>query len=74
MDRELLKEADFARFAGKAVTLSLYKAHAGAGTLHGILEGAEDGDIVIRDEGGTSVRLPRAQVAKVRLNPWAGEI
>jgi ribosome maturation factor RimP len=68
LDRELLKDADFARFAGRAVTLSLYRARDGRKTIRGTLEGLDDGDIVIRGEDGAVIRTPRAQAAKTRLD------
>lgn len=67
MDRELLKDADYVRFSGKTVEVKLYKALNGQKKIQGILEGLEDGKIVITDEKNQRWELPREQVAKANL-------
>lgn len=67
MDRTLLKDADFERYAGKRVELSLYKAMNGQKKLEGILKGLEGGEIVITDDAENILRLQKKQVAKTKL-------
>ncbi len=49
MDRELLKDEDFTRFAGREVEVKLYKALDGIKQFDGILKGLEDGKDNNRD-------------------------
>lgn len=67
MDRELLREKDFIRFAGEQVDISLYKALDGRKTFEGTLIGMTDGQIVLRQSDGTEFTFPREQVAKTKL-------
>ena len=67
MDRTLLKDKDFARFAGEIVDISLYKALNGQKSFQGRLLGIEDGNIVITDENENRTEFPREQVAKTKL-------
>lgn len=67
MDRTLLKDADFERYAGKRVGLSLYKAMNGQKKLEGILKGLEGDEIVITDDAENILRLQKKQVAKTKL-------
>lgn len=67
MDRMLLKDADFERYAGKRVELSLYKAMNGQKKLEGILKGLEGDEIVITDDAENILRLQKKQVAKTKL-------
>ncbi len=67
MDRALLKDRDFERFAGEIVDLSLYKAADGKKAFQGRLIGIENGNIVITDEKDKRIEFPREQVAKTKL-------
>ena len=67
LDRALLRDRDYVRFAGRLVDLSLYKAVNGQKAYQGILVGLTDDQIVIKDETDTELRFDRAQVAKTRL-------
>lgn len=67
MDRELIKEKDFARFTGEIVDISLYKAADGQKNFQGRLEGLHDGIITIIDENENRMEFPKEQVAKIRL-------
>ena len=58
MDRELLREKDFIRFAGEQVDISLYKALDGRKTFEGTLIGMTDGQIVVRQSDGTEFTFP----------------
>ena len=67
MDRALLKDSDFTRYAGRLVDLRLYRAADGRKDYQGILKGLEDGQIVIEDGTGKECRFDRTQVAKTSL-------
>lgn len=67
MDRALLKDKDFMRFAGEIVDISLYKAVDGQKAYQGRLVGIEDGKIIITDEQDNRIEFPREQVAKTKL-------
>ena len=67
MDRALLREKDFIRFAGEQVDISLYKAVDGRKNYEGTLLGLADGNIVIRDGSGAELAFPKEQVAKTKL-------
>ena len=68
LDRALLKEKDFIRFCGHMVDISLYKAVNGKKAYQGTLKGlTDDNKIVITDEKGEEIEVPREQVAKTRL-------
>jgi ribosome maturation factor RimP len=72
LDRELVKPADFTRFAGRQVKLKLKAPVDGrrhfAGTLRGLKEGAIELD---QESGRVSILLD--DVAKARLVPQALE-
>lgn len=67
LDRELIKEADYERFAGRAVEIKLYKAIDGKKTIEGILESIDDGKITVIDEKNQKIQLSLEQVAKTNL-------
>ena len=67
MDRALLKEKDFVRFAGEIVDVSLYKALDGRKAYQGKLVGIENDKIIITDENDKRIEFPREQVAKTKL-------
>ena len=67
MDRELITEKHYARFAGRLVDVSLYKAVNGQKLVQGELIGLIDGNIVIKDEKENEMQFPKSQVSKVRL-------
>lgn len=66
MDRVLLKEKDYVRYAGKQVDVNLYQAVNGKKALTGELVGIIDNQLVINDETGR-VEIPMEKVAKTRL-------
>jgi ribosome maturation factor RimP len=67
MDRALLRDEDFARFAGRQVEIRLYRALAGKKTLEGTLVGLVDGVISIDTDFGERINLPRNEAAVTRL-------
>ena len=66
LDRMLLKERDFLRYAGKEVDISLYKGIGGRKKITGTLKGLFGDKIVIR-ENNIEIEFPKEQVAKTRL-------
>ncbi|MCQ4636540.1 ribosome maturation factor RimP [Anaerovorax odorimutans] len=67
MDRELLTEAHYERFAGSAVEVKLYRPVDGRKQIEGTLEGLTDGNVIIIDDKGQRWELPLEQVAKTNL-------
>ncbi|MDR1135572.1 MAG: ribosome maturation factor RimP [Clostridiales Family XIII bacterium] len=67
LDRDLIKDRDFLRYAGRAVVLKLYQPYEGSKTVEGKLVSREDGMISVEDASGVMVRLSEAQVAKTSL-------
>ena len=67
LDRALLQEKDFIRYAGKLVDVSLYKAFEGKKSYQGTLVGLADGEVIIRDENDRELRFDKSQVVSTRL-------
>jgi ribosome maturation factor RimP len=67
LDRALLRDEDFVRFAGRQVEIRLYRAIEGRKTLAGTLIGLKDGMIGIDTDDGERVSLPRNEAAVTRL-------
>ncbi|HWQ79203.1 MAG TPA: ribosome maturation factor RimP [Anaerovoracaceae bacterium] len=67
MDRALLKESDYTRYAGRYVNVALYQGLNGKKTYFGKLEGLKDGNLAIIDEKGNRIEIPMEKVAKTRL-------
>lgn len=73
LDRPLLKEADYTRFAGRLIQLRLYEPVQGrrrwSGRLREMVRGA-DGSLVVLDvDGAGQVEIPYARIAQARLVP-----
>ncbi|MDR3364183.1 MAG: ribosome maturation factor RimP [Clostridiales Family XIII bacterium] len=67
LDRELLREKDFIRFAGQKVVLRLYQPYEKKKTHIGTLAGIENDVITIRNQKGEALAFPKEQVAKIQL-------
>jgi ribosome maturation factor RimP len=67
LDRPLLSDRDFARFAGRQIRLSTLVPLEGRRNFQGRLDGLVDGSVRMTLEGGHRVDIPRDQVAKARL-------
>lgn len=67
MDRALLKESDYVRFAGRFVDVTLYQGIDGKKTFFGKLVGIQGGNLVIIDEKENRIELPMEKVAKTKL-------
>lgn len=68
LDRPLKRDSDFERFAGERVLIRCYEPWNGRRQWRGRLLGLDDGDVVIVAADGEQ-RVPRAKVARVRLDP-----
>lgn len=67
LDRTLLREKDFIRFAGHPVEVSLYKGIGGKKHYTGELVGWQDGNLVLIGEKGETLSFPEEAVAKTKL-------
>ncbi len=67
MDRQLLTEYHYAKYAGRLVEVKLYKGVDGKKVYEGILQGLTGGNVVIRTEDGQEMMFPLEQVAKTNL-------
>lgn len=67
MDRALLKESDYVRYAGRFVDVTLYQGINGKKTYFGKLSGIEDGNLVLFDEKENRIEIPMEKVAKTKL-------
>jgi ribosome maturation factor RimP len=67
MDRALLKDSDYVRYAGRYVDVTLYQGMDGKKTFFGKLVGIEDSNLVIIDEKENRIELPMEKVAKTKL-------
>lgn len=67
MDRQLLEQWHFDKFAGQLVEVKLYKGVDGKKVLEGTLVGLIDGNVVIKDENDKELMFPLDQVAKTNL-------
>ena len=66
LDRELLKDSDYVRFAGRAVEVKTYGQINGSKSHEGILKGKEDGVVTI-DTGAGELAIPADKIAKINL-------
>lgn len=68
LDRVLKKPADFDRFAGQRVKLKLRIPVEGRKNFIGILQGVENGDVLLEQEA-TIHRFALTSIEKARLDP-----
>lgn len=66
LDRELIRDADFTRFAGRAVEVRTFGQINGSKYFEGILSGKKDG-IVSIDVNGSMLDIPEDKIAKINL-------
>ncbi|CBE67645.1 MAG: ribosome maturation factor RimP [Candidatus Methylomirabilis oxygeniifera] len=69
LNRPLLRESDFLRFAGQRARVTTLQAVAGQRRFLGVLRGCEDGQVLLEREDGTTVLIPYAAISKARLDP-----
>ncbi|NWG87166.1 MAG: ribosome maturation factor RimP [Hydrogenophilaceae bacterium] len=68
LDRPLVKEADFVRFAGEQAQVKLRLPMEGRRKVVGQLVGVQDGAVQMRTEQG-EVAIPMAEIESARLVP-----
>ena len=66
LDRELIKDTDFVRFAGREVEIKTYQPVNGSKNLEGMLIGKEDGTVTL-EIGGKRVEIPSDKISKINL-------
>ena len=66
LDRELLKDTDYVRFAGRAVEIKTYEQINGSKSHEGVLVGKKDGIVTI-DTGAGELDIPADKIAKINL-------
>ena len=66
LDRELIKEEDYTRFAGRQVEVRTYEKICGSREHSGILSGKEDG-IVTVETGEGELKIPADKISKINL-------
>jgi ribosome maturation factor RimP len=68
LDRPLVKEPDFIRFRGERAQLKLRMPLDGRRKFVGVLEGVEDGQVVLETETGRAA-FPLSDIESARLAP-----
>ncbi len=66
LDRELIKDSDFDRFAGREVEVKLFTAVEGSKNHEGTLIGLKDGIVTI-SVNGSEIELPKDKISKINL-------
>ena len=66
LDRELIKESDYVRFAGRAVEVRTYEQINGSKEHEGVLRGKEDGTVTIITDDG-ELGIPADKISKINL-------
>ena len=67
MDRALLKDSDYVKYAGRFVDVTLYQGLNGKKTFYGKLTGILEGNLVLIDERENRIEIPIEKVAKTKL-------
>lgn len=66
LDRELLRDSDYVRFAGRDVEVRTYGQVEGSKYHEGVLVGKED-NIVLLDIGDNRIGIPADKISKINL-------
>ena len=66
LDRELIRESDYVRFAGRAVEVRTYEQINGSKEHEGVLRGKEDGVVTIVTDDG-ELGIPADKISKINL-------
>lgn len=69
INRPLRKDADYDRFRGEKVEISMYAPVNGRRHFKGVLQGLEQGKVVVEESPEVRFMLPLADIAKARLDP-----
>ena len=66
LDRELIKDSDYVRFAGRPVEVKTFEQINGSKSHEGVLIGKENGIVTI-DSGAGELAVPADKIAKINL-------
>ena len=66
LDRELIKEEDYIRFAGRRVEVKTYEQVDGSKYFEGVLMGKDDGIVTIKTESKEQ-QIPFDKISKINL-------
>ena len=66
LDRELIRESDFVRFAGREVEVKTYQQIEGSKDFEGKLVSREN-DIVTIEVAGRNIEIPADKISKINL-------
>ena len=66
LDRELIRDTDFVRFAGRQVEVKTYGQIDGSKYFEGTLVGKENGVVTI-DTGSRKLEIPSDKISKINL-------
>ena len=66
LDRELIHESDFVRFAGREVEVRTYQQIEGSKNFEGTLVSKNDGIVTI-EAGGKRLEIPADKISKINL-------
>ncbi len=67
MDRPLLTQRHYDKYAGRLVEVNLYKGVDGRKRFEGVLTGLADGCVIIKDQEDKEWKFPLDQVSKTSL-------
>lgn len=67
MDRELIYDTDFDRFAGRIVEVRLYEPMDGRKAFEATLLGRTEEDVIRLDDEGRVLEIPHKKISKINL-------
>ncbi len=67
LDRPLIHDSDYTRYAGRLVDVGLYKAIDGQKQITAELLGRKDGKVQLKEESGNVIEIPSESISKIRL-------
>ena len=66
LDRELIKDSDYVRFAGRTVEIRTYEQIAGSKNFEAVLIGRDDGVVTV-ETGSGRLEIPYDKISKINL-------
>jgi ribosome maturation factor RimP len=67
VERELKKDEDYLKYAGKKVQVNLYQPIEGEKVIQGTLVGLKDNKIIVTRDDSSTVEIPKSKTAVVKL-------
>ena len=67
LDRPLIHDGDYTRYAGRLVDVNLYRAIEGRKQITAELLGRENGNVQLKEESGHVMEIPSESISKIRL-------